>query len=127
MHKNLLLHRKCNSIILECQFHKLQFWWKVRQSQKKVFNTKGTTTDFDGNYSIAVDQGDNLVLISYVGYKKQTIPVNSQRVINVTLLTDVSELDEVVVVGYGTQERRDITGAIPRVGLKPLKGHPTLP
>ena len=55
-------------------------------------NTKGTTTDFDGNYSIAVDGIDNNLVFSYVGYKKQTIPVNSQRVINVTLLTDVSEL-----------------------------------
>ena len=84
-------------------------------------NTKGTTTDFDGNYSIAVDGIDNNLVFSYVGYKKQTIPVNSQRVINVTLLTDVSELDEVVVVGYGTQERRDVTGAITKIGSETIE------
>ena len=86
-----------------------------------VFNTQGTTTDFDGNYSIAVDGSDNNLVFSYIGYIKQTIPINSQRVINVTLLTDVSELDEVVVVGYGTQERRDVTGAITKIGSETIE------
>ena len=84
-------------------------------------NTQGTTTDFDGNYSIAVDGSDNNLVFSYIGYIKQTIPINSQRVINVTLLTDVSELDEVVVVGYGTQERRDVTGAITKIGSETIE------
>lgn len=86
-----------------------------------VVNTQGTTTDFDGNYSIAVDGSDNNLVFSYIGYIKQTIPINSQRVINVTLLTDVSELDEVVVVGYGTQERRDVTGAITKIGSETIE------
>ena len=60
-------------------------------------------------------------MFSYIGYIKQTIPINSQRVINVTLLTDVSELDEVVVVGYGTQERRDVTGAITKIGSETIE------
>ena len=84
-------------------------------------NTQGTTTDFDGNYSISVDGSDNNLVFSYIGYIKQTIPINSQRVINVTLLTDVSELDEVVVVGYGTQERRDVTGAITKIGSETIE------
>lgn len=86
-----------------------------------LVNTQGTTTDFDGNYSIAVDGSDNNLVFSYIGYIKQTIPINSQRVINVTLLTDVSELDEVVVVGYGTQERRDVTGAITKIGSETIE------
>ena len=91
-------------------------------SDSEIFvNTQGTTTDFDGNYSIAVDGSDNNLVFSYIGYIKQTIPINSQRVINVTLLTDVSELDEVVVVGYGTQERRDVTGAITKIGSETIE------
>ena len=86
-----------------------------------VVNTQGTTTDFDGNYSIAVDGSDNNLVFSYIGYIKQTIPINSQSVINVTLLTDVSELDEVVVVGYGTQERRDVTGAITKIDSETIE------
>jgi TonB-linked SusC/RagA family outer membrane protein len=86
-----------------------------------VVNSKGTTTDFDGNYSIAVNGNDNNLVFSYIGYIKQTVPINSQRVINVTLLTDVSELDEVVVVGYGTQQRRDVTGAITKIGSETIE------
>ena len=86
-----------------------------------VVNSNGTTTDFDGNYSIAVDGSDNNLVFSYIGYIKQTIPINSQSVINVTLLTDVSELDEVVVVGYGTQERRDVTGAITKIDSETIE------
>ena len=86
-----------------------------------VISTQGTTTDFDGNYSILVGGSDNNLVFSYLGYIKQSIPVNSQSVINVTLLTDVSELDEVVVVGYGTQERRDVTGAITKIGSETIE------
>ena len=86
-----------------------------------VISTQGTTTDFDGNYSILVSGSDNNLVFSYLGYIKQSIPVNSQSVINVTLLTDVSELDEVVVVGYGTQERRDVTGAITKIGSETIE------
>ncbi len=86
-----------------------------------VVNSQGTTTDFDGNYSIAVNGSDNNLVFSYIGYIKQTIPINSQSVINVTLLTDVSELDEVVVVGYGTQERRDVTGAITKIDSETIE------
>ena len=94
---------------------------KVHQNLQAVISTQGTTTDFDGNYSILVSGSDNNLVFSYLGYIKQSIPVNSQSVINVTLLTDVSELDEVVVVGYGTQERRDVTGAITKIGSETIE------
>lgn len=88
---------------------------------QEVISTQGTTTDFDGNYSILVGGSDINLIFSYLGYVKQSIPVNSQSVINVTLLTDVSELDEVVVFGYGTEDRRDVTGAITKIGSETIE------
>ncbi|MDR3140925.1 MAG: TonB-dependent receptor [Tannerellaceae bacterium] len=80
--------------------------------------TNGTITDFNGDYS--VDVGANTVLVfSYVGYLSQTIPVTG-NVINVELLEDTQSLDEVVVVGYGTQQKKDITGSVAVVDTKEL-------
>lgn len=72
----------------------------------------GTLTDFDGNYSVAVPSDSSILVFSYIGFKTQEINVGDQSVIDVTLASDVSALDEVVVIGYGTQVRRDITGSI---------------
>ncbi|WP_179351402.1 SusC/RagA family TonB-linked outer membrane protein [Winogradskyella vidalii] len=76
--------------------------------------TKGTTSDFDGNYSITVNNGDELEF-SYIGFKTVTMTVTNQNVINVSLEDDVESLSEVVVVGYGTQKKADLTGAISTV------------
>lgn len=76
--------------------------------------TRGVQTDFDGNYSIAVSDGDALQF-SYIGYATQTIIINGQTSINITLQEDTSELDEVVVIGYGTQKKSLLTGAISKV------------
>ena len=65
----------------------------------------GTTSDFDGNFSIEVDNGQN-VEISYIGYKTQVITFSGQDSINATLEQDLQELDEIVVTGYGTVEGR---------------------
>ena len=74
----------------------------------------GTVTDLDGKYSLAV--GKNAVLVfSYVGYTPQEFAVVDKSIINVTLAEDTKALDEVVVVGYGTMKRRDLTGAISSV------------
>ena len=72
---------------------------------------KGTVTDFDGNYIVEASSGDVLVF-SYVGYITQEITVTNQSVINVTFQIDDNILDEVVVVGYGTQRKSDLTGAV---------------
>ena len=77
-------------------------------------STKGTQTDFDGNYSIEVKKGDVLVF-SYLGFKSQTIIIDAQKNLNVNLDEDVSSLDEIVVVGYGTQKKSHLTGAISKV------------
>lgn len=77
--------------------------------------TTGTSTDFDGNYSITVSDGDVLEFSS-LGFASQAIPITGQQTLNVTLVEDSAQLDEVVVVGYGTQKRANITGAVAKVG-----------
>ncbi|MFP9114412.1 SusC/RagA family TonB-linked outer membrane protein [Flavobacterium sp. RHBU_3] len=71
----------------------------------------GVSTDMDGKYTIEAAQNAVLV-VSYVGYKAQEVPVNMQTTINVQLEEDVTTLSEVVVVGYGTQKKKDLTSAI---------------
>ncbi|MBR1464704.1 MAG: TonB-dependent receptor [Prevotella sp.] len=73
----------------------------------------GAVTDMDGRYSISVPRGTTLVF-SYVGYKSQEVKANGSQV-NITLQEDRSSLDEVVVVGYGTMKKRDLTGSITTV------------
>ena len=74
----------------------------------------GTTTDFEGNYNLSVDQSATLVF-SYVGYSAQEIPVAGRTVINVQLSMEVEKLNEVMVVGYGTQRKRELTGSITKI------------
>ncbi|WP_297094203.1 TonB-dependent receptor [uncultured Draconibacterium sp.] len=72
--------------------------------------TNGTVTDIDGKFSLSVDASDVLV-ISFIGYKNQLIPVEDQTTINISLEQDVTDLDEVVVIGYGVQKKKLVTGA----------------
>ena len=78
----------------------------------------GTSTDIDGKYSIAAAQGKTLV-VSYVGYTTQEVPVKGSTV-NIVLKEDTALLDEVVVIGYGTMTRKDVTGSITTVNAKDL-------
>ncbi|SIQ97869.1 TonB-linked outer membrane protein, SusC/RagA family [Maribacter ulvicola] len=80
---------------------------------------QGTQTDFDGEFSINVTEGDMLKL-SYLGFKTQTQTVTQQNYINVMLMEDSSQLDEVVVVGYGTTGKKDITGSIVTIDSKAI-------
>jgi len=73
--------------------------------------TNGTQTDFDGNYTINTDGGSTLV-ISYIGYLSQEIAIDGQSSINVTMIEDAQALEEVVVVGYGSQQKKEITTAV---------------
>ncbi|WP_347158224.1 SusC/RagA family TonB-linked outer membrane protein [Pontibacter chitinilyticus] len=82
--------------------------------------TTGAITGVDGSYSITVpDEGGTLV-VSYIGFLTQEIPVNNRSTINITLQTDAKALEEVVVVGYGTQKKSVVTGAISQVTSKDL-------
>lgn len=81
--------------------------------------TKGTTTDFDGNYSIAV-ASDGTLAFSYIGYSTEEIPVNNQSTVNVSLEEDAALLDEVILVGYGTQKKGEVTASIASVDAEQL-------
>ncbi|WP_272985113.1 SusC/RagA family TonB-linked outer membrane protein [Leeuwenhoekiella blandensis] len=74
----------------------------------------GTTTDFDGNFSIDANLGDVLE-VSYVGFETTTIEVTQETTYTIQLAANTSELDEVLVVGYGTQKKSDLTGAVSSV------------
>lgn len=74
----------------------------------------GVATDIDGNYAVMVKNGDILV-VSYVGYTTQEIKVDGQKTLNVVLLEDTANLEEVVVVGYGTMKKKDLTGAVTQI------------
>ena len=73
--------------------------------------SNGTITDFDGRFTLKVPSQSEII-ISYVGYKSQTIPVNGKTNINIVLKEDTQLLDEVVVVGYGQMKRSDLTGSV---------------
>ncbi len=73
--------------------------------------TQGTITNFDGQYTIEVPS-DAQLIFQFIGFNNKTVAVNGQTKIDVTLAEDVVGLDEVVVVGYGTQKKSDVTGAI---------------
>lgn len=77
--------------------------------------TTGTQTDFDGNYSLNVSSADAVLVFSFLGYATQEIPVNGQSTINVTLSEDVAQLNEVVVVGYGSTTKKEITSSVTKV------------
>tara|TARA_R110002049_G_scaffold3795_3_gene27541 strand:+ start:75120 stop:78479 length:3360 start_codon:yes stop_codon:yes gene_type:complete len=80
--------------------------------------SNGVQSDFDGNFSLDVGNENAILVISYIGFITKEIPVNGQNTINVKLLEDIAGLDEVVVIGYGTQRKKDLTGAVTRVDME---------
>ena len=85
--------------------------------------TNGTITDFDGNFTLNIPSNSTLQ-ISFVGYKTQEIAVSGKTTINVTLSEDTQMLDDVVVVGYGTQKKEDLTSAISTLSPKEVLKSP---
>ncbi|MBO0590227.1 SusC/RagA family TonB-linked outer membrane protein [Cellulophaga sp. E16_2] len=77
--------------------------------------TTGTVTDFDGNYTIDVVSNTSVLVFSSIGYARKEVTVGSRMVINATLDSDVSALDEIVVVGFGTQKKATLTGSVTQV------------
>jgi TonB-dependent starch-binding outer membrane protein SusC len=84
---------------------------------------KGVSTDFDGKYSVSVSSGETLVF-SYLGFKTKEIKIGSANSYNVSLESESSTLDEVVVVGYGTKKKKDLTGSIVSVGAEEIASRP---
>lgn len=85
----------------------------------------GTVTDVDGRYSINVPNANDTLVFSSIGYISEEVPVRGQTVINVSLAEDIQSLSEVVVIGYGTQKKEDLTGAISVVNTEAITKVPT--
>ncbi len=86
--------------------------------------SEGTISDLEGNYSIEVPNEESILVFSSVGLKNREIQVGDKTTINVTLNEDVKGLEEVIVVGYGTQKKEDLTGAVARVDLSNASERP---
>ncbi len=85
--------------------------------------TNGVITDIDGNFSLSVSENP-ILEISYIGYLKQTVPVGTRTNLVLVLKEDLQALDEVVVVGYGTQKKTNLTGAVEVIGGEKLENRP---
>ncbi|WP_422350183.1 SusC/RagA family TonB-linked outer membrane protein [Flagellimonas sp.] len=85
--------------------------------------TVGTVTDFDGNYLINAEEGQALIF-SYLGFLEKTVTVGASDTIHVVLQEDVQGLDEVVVVGFGTEKKVNLSGAVSNVSIKDLDTRP---
>ena len=86
--------------------------------------TNGTITDFDGKFAISDVKNSDVLTITYVGYVQQSIPVGNQTSFNIILKEDTETLGEVVVIGYGTVKKRDLTGSVASVSNETLTANP---
>ncbi|TDI71890.1 MAG: TonB-dependent receptor, partial [Bacteroidetes bacterium] len=82
--------------------------------------TVGAVTDTEGNYRLSVPDGATHLTISYIGYSSIEIEIGARSVINLALAQDLTRLDEIVVVGYGTVKKKDLTGAVVSLGEKDM-------
>ncbi|MDR2119277.1 MAG: SusC/RagA family TonB-linked outer membrane protein, partial [Tannerella sp.] len=89
----------------------------------KGSGSTGAVTDIDGNYSISAP-GNGVLEFRYIGLKTREVPINNRTVINVTLESDAVDIEEVVVIGYGTQTRRSVTASIASVSGESFKDIP---
>lgn len=88
--------------------------------------TKGTITDFDGNYSILVPADKQILVFSFVGMSALELDVTGQAVMNIKMESETEELDEVVVIGYGVQKKVDLTGSVSVITAKTLNNTPVI-
>jgi TonB-linked SusC/RagA family outer membrane protein len=84
----------------------------------------GVISDIKGNYSISVASSSSILVFSFVGFEQQEVTVGSQAIINVTLVESVTGLEEVVVVGYGTQRKEAVTGSVASIGGDAIRDIP---
>lgn len=90
--------------------------------------TRGTNTDLDGKFTIPLQAGDQVLIFSFVGFSAQEITIGNQSIINVELEEDITSLQEAVVIGYGTQDKKEITSSVASVGVEGFnKGNFTNP
>ncbi|KXX70804.1 TonB-dependent receptor [Flammeovirga sp. SJP92] len=86
--------------------------------------TTGTTTDFNGDYRITASSTKDILVFSYIGMISEEVTIGSQNQINITLKEDMIRLDELVVIGYGTQNKKDVTGSVSVVGSEEMESRP---
>lgn len=86
--------------------------------------TQGTTTDSEGKYSLSVDDSEAILVFSFVGYLSQEMVVGSRSTIDAQLAIDEKQLDEIVVVGYGTQKKLNLTGAVASISAEAINRRP---
>lgn len=89
-------------------------------SIKEKGNENATSTNSDGQYSFVVSTNEPLLQVSYLGYLSQEIAANTNRPVDIILKEDLAELEEVVVIGYGTQRKKDLTGAVSNISAEKL-------
>lgn len=87
---------------------------------------EGATTDMDGNYSIQLKDKNSVLQFSYIGYKQKEVRTKDKAVINVLMEEDSQMLNEVVAIGYGVMRKKDLTGAVARLGGKDINNIPTV-
>jgi len=87
-------------------------------------STKGTVTDKKGIFSLINSDPNVILVVSYMGYEKQEIAVNNTNQLTIKLVSSIQKLDEVVVVGYGTQKRKDVTGSVVSIDKQRLENMP---
>ena len=85
--------------------------------------TNGTITDVDGKFSLSVNEGV-VILVSFVGYKPQEVQIGSETFLNISMVPDYESLEEVVVVGYGTQRKSDLTGSVTSIKSEEISNVP---
>lgn len=85
--------------------------------------TTGTTTNFEGKFELSGISENAVLILSYVGYQTERVELNGRTVLSLTLVEDSQTLDEVVVVGYGTQKKANLTGAVDQIGSKELENY----
>ncbi len=88
--------------------------------------TLGTSTDSDGRFSLTVPDASSVLVVSFIGYLSKEIEVGAQTEISIVLTADIKQLSEVVVVGYGTQKKASVTGAISSVSAKEITTQPVV-
>lgn len=88
--------------------------------------TRGVATDVDGNFKIDLQPGENVLVVSFVGYKTQNVTVGERAYIEVLLESDVTSLDEVVVIGYGVVKKSDLTGSVSSIKERELNTVPAI-
>lgn len=86
----------------------------------------GTVTDLDGKFALTIADDVKYLEVSYIGYTTQEIAIGNASIVEIVLLSNVTELDEIVVVGYGTQQKSDLTGSVARANIESFRESPNV-